>query len=275
MSNLILIIDDNFQNRLILKDILEFHGFSVIQAENGTDGVRLARETQPDLILMDIQMPGMDGITAEELIKQDPATSNIKIIALTSMAMKGDREKLLEAGFDDYVAKPIDTRELPNLIKQHLSDVDVQQAPKTAAQPQQCRPTKAENIQTEQLPAKILVVDDNLQNRCLLEDVLSMQDFQVLLAENGRQGVDMAIEHLPDLILMDLQMPSMNGIEAAQILRGDSRTKDIRILVLSSYNSLDSGDDFFQTGFDGYLSKPIDILSLPDVINTYLYPWKT
>jgi len=118
----ILIVEDNDNNRDLLKDILSFHGYGIALASDGQEGVTLARELQPDLILMDIQMPGVDGMTACSLLKRDPATSCLKIIALTSFAMQGDREKFLAAGFDGYLAKPISTRELPGLVREWLAE---------------------------------------------------------------------------------------------------------------------------------------------------------
>jgi CheY-like chemotaxis protein len=112
MSHKILIVEDNENNRCLFRDILSFHGYEV--------SVVLARELKPDLILMDIQMPGMDGMTAGGILKGDPATSGLKIVALTSFAMRGDKEKILAAGFDGYLSKPISTRELPGLVKRWL-----------------------------------------------------------------------------------------------------------------------------------------------------------
>ncbi len=112
----ILIVEDNANNRGLLWDILVFHGYEVSVATDGQEGVTLARELMPDLILMDIQMPGMDGMTASAVLRGDPATSSLKIIALTSFAMQGDQEKFLAAGFNDYLSKPVNTRELPALI---------------------------------------------------------------------------------------------------------------------------------------------------------------
>ena len=120
MPRKILIVEDNANNRSLFRDILTFHGYEVSEAVDGQDGVDQARELMPDLILMDIQMPGMDGLTAGSILKGDPATEHLKIIALTSFAMQGDREKFLEAGFDGYLSKPINTRELPGLIIQWL-----------------------------------------------------------------------------------------------------------------------------------------------------------
>jgi len=120
MPHKILIVEDNKNNRSLLKDILIFHGYEIEVASDGQEGVTLARKLMPDLILMDIQMPGMDGMTAGSVLKGDPATSGLKIIALTSFAMRGDQEKFIAAGFDGYLSKPIDTRELPVMIKQWL-----------------------------------------------------------------------------------------------------------------------------------------------------------
>ncbi|HEX2770657.1 MAG TPA: response regulator [Geobacteraceae bacterium] len=120
MSHKILIVEDNENNRSLFRDILTFHGYEVSVAIDGQEGVALARELKPDLILMDIQMPGMDGMTAGVILKGDPATSGLKIIALTSFAMRGDQEKFLTAGFDGFLSKPISTRELPGLVKRWL-----------------------------------------------------------------------------------------------------------------------------------------------------------
>jgi len=117
----ILIVEDNDNNRSLLSDILTFYGYEITLACDGKEGLALARELMPDLILMDIQMPGLDGLTTGRILKGDPATSGLKIIALTSFAMQGDREKFIAAGFDGYLAKPISTRELPNLVKLWLN----------------------------------------------------------------------------------------------------------------------------------------------------------
>lgn len=116
----VLVIEDNEKNRVLVRDVLKYYGYEVIEARDGEEGIRAARQQMPDLILMDIQMPVMDGITAGRTIRNDPDTREIKLIAITSFAMKGDRERILEAGFDDYIAKPIDTRQLPELARKWL-----------------------------------------------------------------------------------------------------------------------------------------------------------
>ena len=101
-----------------MTDILSFHGYKIVAASDGQEGVARARELLPNLILMDIQMPNMDGLTACRILREDQSAKGLKIIELTSFVMQGDQEKFLAAGFDGYISKPISTRQLPSQIKQ-------------------------------------------------------------------------------------------------------------------------------------------------------------
>src|SRR5688500_16731653 len=103
-----LYIDDDFANRLLVQRILKAEGFEVVEADNAKTGIALATENPPDLILMDIAMPEMNGLEATNYIRSIPHIAGIKIIALTANAMQGDREMVLEAGCDGYISKPID-----------------------------------------------------------------------------------------------------------------------------------------------------------------------
>ena len=120
MSHTILIVEDNRNNCTLLRDILSYHGYETAVASDGIEGVAMARELMPDLILMDIQMPNMDGMTAGAILKGDPATSGLKIIALTSFAMRGDKDKFIASGFDGYLSKPISTRQLADQVENWL-----------------------------------------------------------------------------------------------------------------------------------------------------------
>jgi len=108
MSRRILLIEDHEDNRRIVRDLLTPAGYEVVEAVTGEDGVAMADSQRPDLILMDIQLPGLDGYEATRRIKANPALRAIPIIALTAHAMSGDREKALEAGCDDYDVKPVE-----------------------------------------------------------------------------------------------------------------------------------------------------------------------
>ena len=120
MSKRILVVEDHEENRRILRLLLTKAGFELIEAETGEDGVRLAATERPDLILMDIQLPGLDGYEATRQIKADPALRTIPIIAVTSYALSGDDQKALAAGCDAYVTKPFSPRALLGKIREYL-----------------------------------------------------------------------------------------------------------------------------------------------------------
>jgi CheY-like chemotaxis protein len=106
----ILIVEDNPLNLELVTDLLTAEGYATRQALNGEEGVRLARQDPPSLILMDLRMPGMDGYAALRALREDPRTAHIPTVALTAQAMNGDREAVMAAGFNGYISKPIDTR---------------------------------------------------------------------------------------------------------------------------------------------------------------------
>jgi two-component system cell cycle response regulator DivK len=113
----VLIVDDNDRNLRLAREVLRLAGFETLVASTGGEGISLALEQVPDVILMDIRLPDMDGTDAARTLKADPRTAAIPIVAVTSHAMKGDRELLLRAGFDGYLEKPISVREFPEQVR--------------------------------------------------------------------------------------------------------------------------------------------------------------
>src|SRR5688500_12318170 len=122
----VLVVEDNAANLTLATFLLEQAGHSVLIAKDAESGLTLARKEQPDLILMDIQLPGMDGLAATVLLKADEATRSIPVIALTALAMKGDEERIRAAGCDGYVAKPLAYKEFLAVIEAQLANSQVQ-----------------------------------------------------------------------------------------------------------------------------------------------------
>jgi two-component system, cell cycle response regulator DivK len=120
MTKRILVVEDTEDNRQILRDLLTAAGYDLVEAVDGEEGVAMAREHKPDLILMDIQLPAMDGYDATRLIKADPGLSHIPVIAVTSYALSGDEEKARAAGCNGYVAKPFSPRQLLGKVRELL-----------------------------------------------------------------------------------------------------------------------------------------------------------
>lgn len=119
----ILIVEDNPLNLELVSDILEAHGYEVHKATSGKEAISQVEDNIPDLVLMDIQLPGLDGLTVTGIIKDKPETAHLPIIALTAHAMRGDEEKARQAGCDGYISKPIDTRALPETIRNFLDSI--------------------------------------------------------------------------------------------------------------------------------------------------------
>jgi two-component system, cell cycle response regulator DivK len=117
----VLIVEDNEKNMKLVRDVLQATGYSTLEATTGEEAVELALSQAPALVLMDVQLPGIDGVEALERMRQNERTASIPVLALTAQAMSGDRERFLEAGFDGYLAKPVDVRELIEAVREHSS----------------------------------------------------------------------------------------------------------------------------------------------------------
>jgi two-component system cell cycle response regulator DivK len=120
-GELILIVEDNEKNRRLVRDVLQFKGYQTIETESGEEGVELARTRQPALVLMDIQLPGIDGITALKRLRDDPATRGMRVMAVTASAMTQDRQTILAAGFDGYQSKPINVKGFLEAVQELLA----------------------------------------------------------------------------------------------------------------------------------------------------------
>jgi two-component system cell cycle response regulator DivK len=125
MTYVILVVEDNERNLKLLRDVLEYAGYDVRVARTAEDGISLAASEPPDLVLMDLQLPGIDGMEALRRLRESPRTADIPVVAVTAQAMKQDRERALEAGFNGYIEKPISVRAFPDQIRGFLSDGQV------------------------------------------------------------------------------------------------------------------------------------------------------
>ncbi len=119
-DNNVMVVEDNEKNRKLMRVVLKAKGYNVIEATTGEEALNLLKNQKPNIILMDIQLPGIDGLTLIKQIKADSVTKEIPIIAVTAYAMKGDEQKILDTGCEAYMSKPIDTHELPLIIEKYI-----------------------------------------------------------------------------------------------------------------------------------------------------------
>ncbi len=251
MKKKILIVDDNPDFISILQVQLEDKGYDTVQATNGMQAVDIATAQLPDLILMDIIMPVTDGFEATRLIRQNPKTSSIPILAVTALYGPIYEEECLESGCNDHIAKPFTTKELVSRIEKLLNQ-------------------DSDTLNTlPPMKKKILIVDDNEDLQKFVQ--MSLRDsYETLSAKNGEEAVGLTIMEVPDLILMDLMMYEMNGLEAIRLIRKNPQTRSIPIIAITAGFSDTIEDECFRIGCDDYLAKPFTYEQLVSRIENLL-----
>jgi len=118
--SVILIVEDNEKNMILVRDVLQFKGYQTLEAATGTEGLRLAREAMPDLVLMDIKLPDIDGITALKLLRADPQTRKMSVVAVSASVMPDDQQRIIASGFDAYITKPINVKSFIETVERFV-----------------------------------------------------------------------------------------------------------------------------------------------------------
>ncbi len=207
----------------------------------------MAGKHMPDLILLDLQMPVMGGFAVIRELRKTPELSKLKVIAVTSFAMKGDREKALEAGFDEYVTKPIDTRKFVEIVKNILP---------------------SENM-TLKKPI-ILCVDDGPANLKLLENILVPRGYEVVSAANGEDALLKIKTRTIDLVLLDLMLPGMDGLQVSRKIKDNKKYRNIPIIMLTAYSGVESYIKSLSGEVFAYLHKPFEAEELVGIVRAAL-----
>ena len=259
MKPLILVADDDPKHQKLFADVLQAAGYDTLTAPDGQRAVELARSARPDLILMDVDMPVLDGISAVKILKEDPEMRAIPVVAVTALAMTADREHVMNAGFDGFVGKPIHINELRAVVKDHLRARLETQAPDwaPASSPIEGRRAAVESWATASI-GRVLVVDDEEKNRRLFRDILEAHGHEVKLAEDGEAALTMAFAESPDAVLLDVMLPGMDGFEVCERLRADTRTGHVPILMVTALQDRASMLTGIRAGANDFLTKPID-----------------
>ncbi|MYN42368.1 EAL domain-containing protein [Duganella sp. FT109W] len=244
MSARILIIEDNATNMELMVYLLRAFGYEPLSASDGEAGVAAARRERPDLIICDVHLPKLDGYGVVAALKADPEVRHIPALAVTALAMVGDREKLLQAGFDGYIGKPIEPDTFVAQIESFLQGV--------VSSPGNKNDT-----------ATILIVDDHVLNREFLMTLLSYGGHRLLEAANGAEGLKMVMAEKPDLVISDILMPNMDGYEFVTRMHAHAETADVPVIFYTAtYREREAMAVAQSCGVRWVLPKPSD----PEVI---------
>lgn len=292
----VLIIEDNLLNLDMASELLELAGFHTFQAEDAITGMKLAKDILPDLILMDLHLPYQDGFVTTQTMKADPLLQNIPIVAFTALAMKEDQDKALAHGCDGVIPKPIDVNSFAQTVEKYISRNKAQhdteqsitttslketvsrqllpgneeEAPETTViqpdldpvlmYPELKQQSVGEQINPTDISAhKVLVVDDNPMNVELLRDALESMGQDTSPAYNGYSAIRIAQEEQPDLILLDIMMPDLDGYGVLEKLRQDPKTAEIPVIFISALNKTQDMVRGFKLGTYDYITKPFKI----------------
>ena len=229
---LVLLADDSPLIHRHTVPILEDDGYEVRSAADGAEAIALARALTPDLVITDVEMPGVDGYGVCKALKSDPATAHVPVLICSTLGEAADLERGFDAGADDYLVKPV--------LPEELS-------------------TRVRALVLGSLPAsreRILVVDDSPAQRHYVADCLARQGFEVATADNGRAALDRAAAIRPALVISDYEMPVMTGFELVHALRRDPELRQIPVIMLTARDSRRDMAQMRAAGASAYLVKP-------------------
>jgi len=264
----ILIIEDNPANIELMSFLLGAYGHTPLSAADGPRGVAAARSERPDLIACDVNLPGMDGFQVLAALKQEPALAGVPILAVTALAMAGDREKVLAAGFDGYISKPIEPESFVAELEAFLAAAPAVAPAAASAPAAQPAPQPAPAPKPGAAPEErtLLLVDDDRFMLGVLNDMLVGQPYRVLSACSGEEALEVLDHEAVEVILCDQAMPGMRGTEV--LARAAERYPKTVRLMLSGQPDLTEIEAAIASGVaDDHYVKPLGARTLRERID--------
>jgi two-component system, sensor histidine kinase and response regulator len=268
----VLVVDDNVTNRRILTDVLRRWGMKPVSAGSGVEAIAAVRRASEAgdpfrVILTDVHMPEMDGFELAERLKQSPHCAGAIVLMLTSGEAPGDIVRSRRSGVSNYLPKPVRREELKDIIARALGTQPASQENfgdiRSSAHGVP-RPLPA-------APSHVLLAEDNLVNQRVVKRLLEKEGHAVVVVPNGREAVEALKNDAFDLVLMDVQMPEMDGLEATKAIRDSERLSaaHIPIIALTAHAMKGDQDRCLAAGMDAYLSKPLKPADLCEIVQTF------
>ena len=269
----VLCVDDHATNRALLEALLSAWGMQVDCAKDGPSALTQLRAAHDavrgyDVAILDMQMPGMDGLTLARAIKADPTLTSVRLMLLTSIGFRGHGTEAQDAGIAAYLPKPVRQSHLHDGI---MTMMGTASAPATTTPaPLITRHRLAEAV--AQARVRVLLAEDNIVNQHVARGMLKALGYRVDVASNGHEVLDALAQRPYDLVFMDCQMPEMDGYEAAAAIRTGEAETDRHILIIAMTANAMQGDRerCLEAGMDDYLAKPIRRDALAETLSRWL-----
>jgi len=262
----ILIVDDDPTNVDLLRTLVSAFGHEPLSAMSGQEALAIMAGTVPDLVLCDVHMPGMDGFEVLRRCREDARLDHACIVAVTALAMVGDRERLLAAGFDEYMSKPIE----PETFVDDLCRFLPGRAPeRVAAPPAPAGATSRPAVIPHRRNGYVLVIDDSKPDRVLMQHLLESCGFEVVAAGGAAEAIQAADARIPGLVICDVHMPNVDGYDLLTRLRELRGAREIPFVFLSSSAASVDMQRGLSLGAVRFLVRPIE----PEVLLQELEPF--
>lgn len=266
----ILIADDIDYNRELIAHFLKGFNFTLVTAADGVEVLQQSLKEKPDLILLDMKMPGMSGYDTARALSEDTVLRTIPVIAVTASALKED-EKIISTICDGYLRKPISRTLLLKEMMRFLPYSEAESIPEKSGTLFQSDENRllltSRDSKGEQEMIKCLIVDDHAENRDLLKHYLKKANVILYEAANGLEALDISQSEKPHIILMDMQMPILDGYDASKQIKENPELKNTYIIALSAADSL-SEHETIRNYCDAFLSKPVNLAQISQTILT-------
>lgn len=259
---LILVVEDNPVNLELMTYLLQAHGHRTLAAHDGIEGLAMARDARPDLVICDLQMPGLDGFGVAAALRADPVLGRLPLVAVTAAAMVGDRERALAAGFDAHIAKPIDAEAFVRQLEPYLRPGDGRE-PRAAPAGDRTPGEVPPHLRAPRPGLLLMMVDDHAVHQELKRELLEPAGYGVLTADGGEDAWTMLQDETVDLVLSDVVMPGVDGLALLARVRRDARLQGLPFAFLTSTARDDATRRVaLAMGADRYLLRPIEATAL-------------
>lgn len=261
----ILLVEDSEPAIIQIKDMLESNNYLVTAVSSGYQALETLKLFTPDAMILDLMMPQMDGFELLENIRNFEKTKHVPVLVLTAKHITKEDIKQLKNNNIHQLIQKGDVKK-DELLQSVYNMVGVTNDKLETEQPIQ--PAKVRQISIKK--PLILIVEDNIDNMTTVKAVLG-DNYEIIEAENGKVGIEMAHLHMPELILMDIALPEMDGIQAFKVIRGDARLNHIPVIALTASAMTTEREVILSHGFDGYIAKPIEERNFFETLNQVLY----